>query len=42
MFILRFLSVVGLALWFLVIPTSSSAADKKSAQVRMQLSQLAL
>ena len=33
MFILRFLSVVGLALWFLVIPTSSSAADKKSAQV---------
>ena len=32
MFILRFLSVVGLALWFLVIPTSSSAADKKSAQ----------
>ena len=33
MFILRFLSVVGLAVWFLVIPTSSSAADKKSAQV---------
>ena len=33
MFIPRFLSVVGLALWFLVIPTSSSAADKKSAQV---------
>ncbi len=33
MFILRFLSVVGLALWLLVIPTSSSAADKKSAQV---------
>lgn len=33
MFILRFLSVVGLALWFLVIPTSSAAADKKSAQV---------
>ena len=30
---LRFLSVVGLALWFLVIPTSSAAADKKSAQV---------
>ena len=33
MFMLRFLSVVGLALWFLVIPTSSAAADKKSAQV---------
>ena len=33
MFILRFLSVVGLAVWFLVIPTSSPAADKKSAQV---------
>ena len=33
MFILRFLSVAGLALWFLVIPTSSSAADKKSGQV---------
>ena len=33
MFIPRFLSVVGLALWLLVIPTSSSAADKKSAQV---------
>jgi len=33
MFILRYLSVVGLALWFLVIPTSSAAADKKSAQV---------
>ena len=33
MFIPRFLSVVGLALWFLVIPTSSAAADKKSAQV---------
>ena len=33
MFILRFLSVVGLTLWFLVIPTSSAAADKKSAQV---------
>ncbi len=33
MFKLRFLSVVGLALWFLVIPASSPAADKKSAQV---------
>ena len=33
MFILRYLSVVGLTLWFLVIPTSSAAADKKSAQV---------
>ena len=33
MFIPRFLSVVGLALCFLVIPTSSSAADKKSGQV---------
>ena len=33
MFKLRFLSVVGLALWFLVIPTSSPAADQKSAQV---------
>ncbi len=33
MFKLRFLSVVGLALWFLVIPASSPAADKKSALV---------
>ena len=33
MLILRFLSVVGLALWILVIPTSSPAADKKSAHV---------
>jgi len=33
MFILRFLSVVGLALWFLVISTSSPAAGKKSGQV---------
>ena len=33
MFILRFLSVVGLALWFLTVPIPSSAADKKSAQV---------
>ena len=33
MFMLRVFSVVGLALWFLVIPTSSEAADKKSAQV---------
>ena len=33
MFTLRFLSVVGLALWFLVIPASSPAADKKSGQV---------
>ena len=33
MFKLRFLSVVGLALWFLVIPTSLLAANKKSAQV---------
>ena len=33
MFKLRFLSVVGLALWFLVIPASSPAADKKSGQV---------
>ena len=33
MFILRFLLVVGLALWFLVISTSSPAADKKSGQV---------
>ena len=31
--ILRFLSVVGIALWILVIPTSSPAADKKSAHV---------
>ena len=33
MFKLRFLSVVGLALWFLVISTSSPAAGKKSGQV---------
>ena len=33
MLILRFLSVVGLTLWILVIPTSSPAADKKSAHV---------
>ena len=33
MLILRFLSVVGLVLWILVIPTSSPAADKKSAHV---------
>ncbi len=33
MLILRFISVVGLALWILVIPTSSPAADKKSAHV---------
>ena len=33
MLIPRFLSVVGLALWFLVISTLSLAADKKSAQV---------
>ena len=33
MLIPRFLSVVGLALWFLVISTSSPAADKKSGQV---------
>ena len=33
MFILRFLSVVGLALWFLMVPIPSAAADKKSAQV---------
>ena len=33
MFIPRFLLVVGLALWFLVISTSSPAADKKSGQV---------
>ena len=33
MFMLRFLSVVGLALWFLTVPIPSSAADKKSAQV---------
>ena len=33
MFILRYLSVVGLALWFLTVPIPSSAADKKSAQV---------
>ena len=33
MFILRFLSVVGITLPLLVIPTSSPAADKKSAQV---------
>ena len=31
--IIRFLSLVGLALWFLVISTSSPAADRKSAQV---------
>ena len=31
--IIRFLSLVGLALWILVIPTSSPAADRKSAQV---------
>ena len=31
--ILRFLSVVGIALWILVIPTSSPAADKKSAHI---------
>ena len=30
---IRFLSLVGLALWILVIPTSSPAADRKSAQV---------
>ena len=33
MFIPRFLLVVGLALWFLVISTSSPAAGKKSGQV---------
>ena len=33
MFMLRFLSVVGLALWFLAVPIPSAAADKKSAQV---------
>ena len=33
MLILRFLSVVGLALWTLSMPTSSPAADKKSAHV---------
>ena len=33
MFRPRFLSVVGLALWYLVISTSSPAADKKSGQV---------
>ena len=33
MFILRYLSVVGLALWFLTVPIPSAAADKKSAQV---------
>ena len=33
MLIIRFLSLVGLALWILVIPTSSPAADRKSAQV---------
>ena len=33
MFIPRFLSVVVLALWFLVISTSSPAAGKKSGQV---------
>ena len=33
MFMLRFLSVVGLALWFLTVPIPSAAADKKSAQV---------
>ena len=33
MLILRFLSVVGLALWILVIPTSLPAADKNSAHV---------
>ena len=33
MFILRFLSVVGLALWFLTVPIPSAAADKKSGQV---------
>ena len=30
---IRVLSLVGLALWILVIPTSSPAADKKSAHV---------
>ncbi|MDK2754531.1 MAG: FixH family protein [Gammaproteobacteria bacterium] len=33
MFILRFLSIIGFTLPLLVIPTSSPAADKKSAQV---------
>jgi len=33
MFKLRFLSVVGFALWLLVMPTSSPAADRQSAQV---------
>ena len=33
MFMPRVLSVVGLALWFLVISTSSPEADKKSGQV---------
>ena len=33
MFILRFLSIIGFTLLLLVIPTSSPAADKKSAQV---------
>ena len=33
MFNLHFLSVFGFALWVLTIPTSSPAANKKSAQV---------
>ena len=33
MFILRFVSIIGFTLPLLVIPTSSPAADKKSAQV---------
>ena len=33
MLIIRFLSLVGLSLWILMMPTSSPAADKKSAQV---------
>ena len=33
MFILRFLSIIGFTLPLLIIPTSSPAADKKSAQV---------
>ena len=33
MFILRFVSIIGFTLPLLVMPTSSPAADKKSAQV---------
>ena len=42
MFELRFLSVVGFTLWILTIPTSSPAADKKSALVECAATEVRL